>query len=76
MAPSRKNLFVAVLLIIVIVAAVCSMPACTQSECRHLSGKYHGLCFVDYACDNACSFEEPEIIYGACDDFKCYCHTC
>ncbi|KAG0532132.1 hypothetical protein BDA96_04G082200 [Sorghum bicolor] len=74
MAPSRKNLSAAVLLIIVIMAAVCSMPACGQ--CRHLSGRYHGLCFRNYACNNACSFEEPEIIYGACDHFKCYCYTC
>ncbi|KAG0532130.1 hypothetical protein BDA96_04G082000 [Sorghum bicolor] len=79
MAPSKKNLS-AIMLLIVIVAAVCSMPACTQScpnlpLCGHLSGNYHGPCIGDDGCSDVCKDESFDNFCGACDWFKCYCYT-
>ncbi|CAD6247738.1 unnamed protein product [Miscanthus lutarioriparius] len=82
MTPSRKNISVAMLLI-VIVAAVC--PLCSMAfacevhtECRHLSGNYEGPCWgFDDSCGDTCIAESSENKYGYCDcDFKCWCYTC
>ncbi|KAG0532102.1 hypothetical protein BDA96_04G079200 [Sorghum bicolor] len=73
-----KNLSTAVLLI-VIVAAVCSMPAYACSKCGHLSSSYHGLCWSEdnsVDCNNACEGESSENVHGRCFWFKCCCYTC
>ncbi|KAF7098256.1 hypothetical protein CFC21_100009 [Triticum aestivum] len=82
MAPSKKNISV-IMLLIVIVAAVC--PICsmsytcdTPSQCRHLSGNYRGPCFgLTDGCDRTCLNESSDNVWGYCDcNLKCYCYTC
>ncbi|KAJ1253963.1 hypothetical protein BS78_04G041800 [Paspalum vaginatum] len=81
MAPSRKNLFAAagILLLLAIVAAAGETASVEPLDtCRHLSGSFQGLCRFDDYCRLDCMTESSDNIGGECDSnffSRCWCIT-
>ncbi|KAJ1266118.1 hypothetical protein BS78_08G126500 [Paspalum vaginatum] len=77
MAPSPKNLTATALVLLLIAAAGAYAEMTFETTCRHLSGRYAGVCLGDDKCEYVCLHESSDNIGGFCDGFpsKCWCTT-
>ncbi|KAJ1256946.1 hypothetical protein BS78_K260500 [Paspalum vaginatum] len=75
MAPSQRNLY-AVLLLVIMAATESSLSAGEGCN-RHLSGSYKGPCFYfnDGECNTACVTESSDNESGSCVVYECWCYT-
>ncbi|KQK23988.1 hypothetical protein BRADI_1g77425v3 [Brachypodium distachyon] len=73
MESSRRFLTVVAVLFLLVVAT--EVAPAQAKDCQTASGKFHGLCFLDSSCTNACITEG--FTSGECEGIhrRCMCKT-